>query len=276
VTQGTGTEQHRHHTVEVAVFNLFSILWEMEVGEPYNLTRKNDIFSGLGERDGGRQTQSQSQAQERTDEQKKASEVEEEEFVRVEELLDSIEEETETEAEAEEVEDKKLSASAATVSKQDSGEKERKEKQQEEELLAQELKRAECIVETFRDIKVTSLPPPPPPPLTLLCSLSSLSQVLPLVGSPSEALKKAHYSGLFDGIFVSSRAAQFIQTPLADSILHSSPCGLVGVETCKYIPLLNRDKKAEFVAKETEFGESHGWTLLRTGFSLLSSSFSLS
>jgi hypothetical protein len=189
VTQGTGTEQHRHHTVEVAVFNLFSILWEMEVGEPYNLTRKNDIFSGLGERDGGRQTQSQSQAQERTDEQKKASEVEEEKFVRVEELLDSIEEETETEVGTEEVEDKKLSASAATVSKQDSGEKERKEKQQEEELLAQELKRAECIVETFRDIKVTSLPPPPPPPLTLLCSLLSLRCCL-LWGLPPKLSRK--------------------------------------------------------------------------------------
>lgn len=33
--KGTGTEQHRHHTVEIAMFNLLSYLWEIETGEPY-------------------------------------------------------------------------------------------------------------------------------------------------------------------------------------------------------------------------------------------------
>lgn len=129
------------------------MLWEIEVGEPYSLSRKNDIFSGLGEKDGGRQTQVQSQ-ETKTEEQKKVpaeqeeQEGEEEEFVRVEELLDSIEEETETEAMTGDADEKKPSGSAEPPPPPRSDEK-------EEELLAQELKRAECIVETFRDVKVS-------------------------------------------------------------------------------------------------------------------------
>jgi hypothetical protein len=46
--QDTGTEQHRHHTVEIAVFNILSALWEIETGVPYVMSKPNDIFSGLG------------------------------------------------------------------------------------------------------------------------------------------------------------------------------------------------------------------------------------
>jgi hypothetical protein len=93
-----------------------------------------------------------------------------------------------------------------------------------------------------------------------------LAQIFPLVGTPADALKKAHFGLLFDGVFVSSRAAQFIQTPLADSVLRSSPQrSLVAVETCKYIPPLLRDKKSEFIAKEKEFAAERGWALLNEG-----------
>ena len=37
--KGTGTEQHRHHTVEVAMFNLLSYLWEIETGDPYAMKK---------------------------------------------------------------------------------------------------------------------------------------------------------------------------------------------------------------------------------------------
>jgi dynein assembly factor 3 len=36
---GTGVEQYRHHTVEIAVFNLLSYLWEIETGEPYSMSK---------------------------------------------------------------------------------------------------------------------------------------------------------------------------------------------------------------------------------------------
>mmetsp|Transcript_15660 Transcript_15660/g.20315 ORF Transcript_15660/g.20315 Transcript_15660/m.20315 type:complete len:252 (+) Transcript_15660:787-1542(+) len=47
--KGTGVEQHKHHAVEVAVFNMLSYLWEIETGEPYTMTKEHDIYSGLGE-----------------------------------------------------------------------------------------------------------------------------------------------------------------------------------------------------------------------------------
>lgn len=118
---------------------MFSILWEIEVGEPYSLTRKNDIFSGLGERDGGKKPQ-------KADDEKKPSGNAEEEFVRVEEILDTIEEEEESG----EGEEKKPSGVSAEEEKKTHEAK----LAEEAELLAQELKRAECIVETFRDVKV--------------------------------------------------------------------------------------------------------------------------
>eukprot|EP00616_Rhizochromulina_sp_CCMP1243_P003178 CAMPEP_0118981558 /NCGR_PEP_ID=MMETSP1173-20130426/30806_1 /TAXON_ID=1034831 /ORGANISM="Rhizochromulina marina cf, Strain CCMP1243" /LENGTH=481 /DNA_ID=CAMNT_0006931987 /DNA_START=24 /DNA_END=1469 /DNA_ORIENTATION=- len=46
--KGTGVEQYRHNTVEVAVFNVMSWLWEIETGEVYTMTKEHDIFSGLG------------------------------------------------------------------------------------------------------------------------------------------------------------------------------------------------------------------------------------
>jgi hypothetical protein len=86
------------------------------------------------------------------------------------------------------------------------------------------------------------------------------------VGAPADVLKKSQFASLFDAVFVSSRAAQFIQTPLSDSVLRSVPQqSLVVVETCKYIPPLSRDKKTEFIAKEKEFAAERGWTLLTEG-----------
>lgn len=47
-SQNTGTEQHRHHAVEVALYNLFSVLWETETGQAYRMAKANDVYSGLG------------------------------------------------------------------------------------------------------------------------------------------------------------------------------------------------------------------------------------
>ena len=49
--QNTGTEQHRHHAVEIALYNMYSILWEIETGSVYRMTKPNDIYSGLGQFD---------------------------------------------------------------------------------------------------------------------------------------------------------------------------------------------------------------------------------
>jgi len=49
LNKGTGTAQNRHHTVEVSTYNTMGYLWEIETGTPYCMTKKEDIFSGLGE-----------------------------------------------------------------------------------------------------------------------------------------------------------------------------------------------------------------------------------
>lgn len=47
--KNTGTEQHRHHAVEVALYSLFSLFFELEHAAVYKMTKANDIYSGLGE-----------------------------------------------------------------------------------------------------------------------------------------------------------------------------------------------------------------------------------
>lgn len=34
--------------MEIALYNMFSYLYEIETGEEYKMSRKNDIYSGLG------------------------------------------------------------------------------------------------------------------------------------------------------------------------------------------------------------------------------------
>lgn len=52
LNKNTGTEQHRHHTVEVGVYNILSALWEIETSQNYLMTKEHDIFSGLGQDSG--------------------------------------------------------------------------------------------------------------------------------------------------------------------------------------------------------------------------------
>jgi len=47
VSRGTGVEQHRHHTVELAVFNMLGMVVAMERGEVYQMRREHEIFSGI-------------------------------------------------------------------------------------------------------------------------------------------------------------------------------------------------------------------------------------
>jgi len=47
--RGTGVEQHRHNTVEVATYNIISWLWQIETGTQYRMKKAHDIFSGLSD-----------------------------------------------------------------------------------------------------------------------------------------------------------------------------------------------------------------------------------
>ncbi|ETP28536.1 hypothetical protein F442_22160 [Phytophthora nicotianae P10297] len=50
--KGTGVEQNRHNTVEVAVYNVLSYLYEIETGKRYQMGKEHDIFSGIGDAEG--------------------------------------------------------------------------------------------------------------------------------------------------------------------------------------------------------------------------------
>lgn len=45
----TGSEQHRHHAVEVGTYNLLSWLFEIETGRQYVMKLQHDIYSGLAD-----------------------------------------------------------------------------------------------------------------------------------------------------------------------------------------------------------------------------------
>ncbi|KAG1689419.1 hypothetical protein DVH05_002221 [Phytophthora capsici] len=49
--KGTGVEQNRHNTVEIAVYNVLSYLYEIETGTKYQMEKEHDIFSGIGDVD---------------------------------------------------------------------------------------------------------------------------------------------------------------------------------------------------------------------------------
>lgn len=55
--KGTGTEQHRHHCVEIAVYYLVAMMWEAETGRPYKMAKAHDVYSGLGMTQGVDSTQ---------------------------------------------------------------------------------------------------------------------------------------------------------------------------------------------------------------------------
>ncbi|KAK1931528.1 Dynein assembly factor 3 [Phytophthora citrophthora] len=49
--KGTGVEQNRHNTVEIAVYNVLSYLYEIETSNMYQMEKEHDIFSGIGDAD---------------------------------------------------------------------------------------------------------------------------------------------------------------------------------------------------------------------------------
>lgn len=151
--QGSGSEQHRHHAVEVAVFNMFCMLWEVEMGTPYQMLKKNDIFSGLGKVDMEKTATSLPADKKQMDKEAAKSKMEEEggnaDLPVVEELFD-IQEESAQEQEEEQPEEQPVE-----VGESRDRETANAVNSEEEDEFARELKRAECIVETFRDAKVS-------------------------------------------------------------------------------------------------------------------------
>ena len=232
LNKGHGTEQHRHHTVEVAMYALFSLLWELETGTVYRMKKKNDIYSGLGSEAGlAMDLAAQTEA-----------------------LKLEVEGEAEGEAEGAEAkeaiveQDGKESVVAqgdaqtlppppvdAQVPPTPAPAPALSPEQAEEELL-RAMQRAECIVDSLAGC-----------------------YVFPLLGLPSAVLDKPKWQGYFDCVFVSARAASCIE-PAWFGALVKPETGLVCIESAKFIVPLSNAQKKEFTAKEQTFCAGHGWT----------------
>ena len=229
----TGTEQHRHHTVEIAMYNLFSMLWEIETGTVYRMKKKNDIYSGLGADDLSRQVEKVQPD--------------------ITDLLITEEDEkgegkgevtVETEGGAEGGSDgavKKPTKDPPTVDEMAAAETAAASKNpvaQAGEDLATAIQRAECIVQTWQNVKV-----------------------FPMMGNPSSALDKTRFHRLFDAVFVSARAASCVEQDWFAKMLKEGT-GVVGIESSKFLVPLSHEQKADFALKEGAFAAKHGWTRL--------------
>jgi Domain of unknown function (DUF4471) len=270
MSQNTGTEQHRHHAVEVAVYNLLSSLWELETGQVYKMTKSRDIYSGLG-----------AEATAIKGENDNGEHEQEKEGDDIESLL--VTEDDNEEADAKKSDDKtaesvnekregevsdkppqppstadasvpsEASASDATpppppteteVNKGDdakqkeetaSAEKTKGKEKTEEQELVQMLQRAECIAETLSGIKI-----------------------YPLVGPMTGVIDKPRYQELFDGAFVSSRFAQCIEQPYFKSLLKPDKA-MIAVETAKFLVPLSKQVQEEFNKKIDEYAQKQQW-----------------
>jgi hypothetical protein len=248
LNKGTGTEQHRHHCVEISVYYLLAMMWEAESGRQYKMTKSHDIYSGLGAAKPA--ATPEAAAPEAAAAAGEAAAADSSALTSITELGDGEEEEegegdtpdstppTETETEA-----------AAAVAPREPGQSTAAERlrvkiqqRKREEQIAKEIGRAEAIVATFEGVKL-----------------------FPMHGDPSAVLNKAQYEQFFDVMFVSARAAKFLESPVADRVLRTSNskgAALVAVETGKFLVPLLKNAKAAFLKKETDYCENLQWSKL--------------
>ena len=215
--KNTGSEQHRHNTVEIAVYNMFQILWEIETGRVYAMTKANDIYSGLGA--------------EPFDRAKKG-------VVSTSTAVDDENEDNTTQDDLLTLEDvappPPPDNDAAPVDAPPADEQ--LSSKEEEEEMVKALQRAESIVESFDGVKVFPL-----------CSSPSI-QVSDLLNKPKYT--DAESANKFDLIFVSNRLGKCLDQPYFKQLLR--PHGVLAVETGKYLVALDRKTKKALREKEEQ------------------------
>ena len=271
--QNTGTEQHRHHAVEVAVYNVLSFLWEMETGLKYAMTKDHDIYSGLGAEaalaplpgdimnDGKDLLDAITEGNEDDEEEEKDKYTEKGE----DETKDKLETDDSVETdsaivtppppptpmeEATAIEAVTASTPPPPPSSSSSSSLATEEinsisssssttvKTTEQELIKL-MQRAENIAECLRDVKI-----------------------IPLLGPPSTVLDKPKFLQTFDCAFVSARFAQCIELPYFAACLKDHQA-VVAVETAKFLVPLAPKVQVEFSKKEEEYAHQHGWNKIQ-------------
>eukprot|EP01041_Mallomonas_annulata_P012230 gene12230-25681_t len=217
LNKDTGVEQHRHNTAEVAVYNVISMLWEMESGggSQYRMTRAHDIFSGLGVGLGDTTAGTKSES--------KAVEVEVE-VPRVEHCLPPVPTSNTDNS------DNTVPPSLSEGTSSNVG--------------GSSLEKQEAMRVTRATENVNK-------------SLDGV-KIFPILGTASSIKCSSKMPpGFFDAIFVSTRAAHWLDSAAPDDLLR--PGGLVAVETSKFLVPLTRTQKSEFNLKLNEYCDKRGW-----------------
>lgn len=299
MNKGTGTEQHRHHVVEVAVYNLLSLLWEVETGSVYCMSKEHDIFSGLGKEQGKLRPPAAPAAADSAKPAAAAGGAGDCEKCPSSSHgdcehgggdgggADSVNGGTGSSTSA---------AAAATTETVRPVETISEEVEIEE--LAKELRRAECIGESFDNLKASLIEDTCNSYSAVTRRQSTTNQIFPMIGDAASLLgKKTKYVRHFDAMFLSLRSAQFMQNEVADeilkpgmyilyvclvnicvphTILHGNngrpltlttvgcrPLGaLIAVETGKFLVSYTKTEKAELLKKEAELAASRNWRLM--------------
>lgn len=271
LNKNSGTEQHRHHAVEVSLYNMFSLLWETETGQVYKMSKKNDIYSGLGaeasflsnrldgevveQEEGGKGGGAAAAATPSTPAPVDPEDVEAKELEQAMDELTTTEEVQKGEKSEdsdklppipeEQEEESEPAAAVPPPPPPAAAVDEEALKRGKEKDLMKAIIRAETIEESYRDVKV-----------------------FPLSGPLSGLLDKPRYQSFFDVIFVSSRGAQLLSESFVGGLLKPAKSAGRGpyaaVETGKFVVPLNQQLIEELTKKEVELATALHWTQTKT------------
>lgn len=226
------------------------MLFEIETGRVYKMTKPNDIYSGFGALDkiekqdatGNSEDPSDEPIDSHSDDVVEAAQIESTEQ-KQKDLLDVIVEETEHDEDVVEGDEapkgeKDISAAptphTVVVNTKDGSDAVADRHNQKERAVIQAIQRAETVCESYHGV-----------------------QVYPVTGSMSATLSKTKFQGLFDGVFVSSRAAQIIGEQWFYGLSRNGDSTYV-VETGKFLVSVSKDVQAEVAQKEVELALKSG------------------
>jgi dynein assembly factor 3, axonemal len=215
--KNTGTEQHRHHAVEVALYNLFSYMWELESNNTYIMKREHDVYSGLGQEE----VVDNEKLLDADDSQEKAAAIE-----TTKNALETVPEENEETEEQNQTEDLgQVDKSENELEQPELLKNITKQTQQQssfEQIASKDIEAAESIDDHLSNIRI-----------------------FPMTGTFQQHFQnRQKFHKKFHSIFISSRYAQLLNEPsLADLLTSPDSCGFVAVESGKFvIPISGRVK----------------------------------
>lgn len=259
--QNSGSEQHRHNTVEVALHNIISYLWELETGLVYKMSKIHDVFSGLGA-EGFPCTEdvdmdSNSTPSVMIKDTKCKDRTGSTGSVDNNQMKCSTTVGAEVSCSSDDSTTKGLQYPPSNYEVPDIHLQEESNVQSVDhsdnaandcrKTLEKQIERAEFISESMGDIKI-----------------------FPMTGGSSQ-LDKAMFTNMFDGIFISARSVQYLEKSCFQKILKgsikekddieggTSLKGLIAIETAKFIVPLSKKEQGEFNRKEEDFAASRGW-----------------